>query len=385
MTGSDLADLWENAPSGHLVVDPLGVILRANTTLLDWLHYDRDALCGRAITDLFTAGGRMHFATHFAPMLRMNGTLEGVTVDMVAADGTRLPMFMTANIKTGIDGEPELARITVVEAADRRAYERELLDERRRAESESARARAFADTLRRSLLPPVLDPPPGMEAADHYFAASPDDVGGDFYDLFPLSRDTWGFFLGDVVGKGVDAAVVTGLTRYVLRSAAVSDENPVRVLHNLNSVLLQRLGIQRNRLCTLIYGNMVQRGDGFDVELASGGHPPPLLLGGDGSACYADTVGGIAVGVTTTPKFVTSRLHLSPGDTLILYTDGLTEASIGIGRERYDDEGALLQFATQHAPASASTIVGAIRDLLDSLGSGVQDDAAVLAFGVPPR
>ena len=146
-------------------------------------------------------------------------------------------------------------------------------------------------------------------------------------------------------GKGVDAAVATGLTRYVLRSAAVSDDDPIQVLHNLNSVLEQRLGSGRNRLCTLIYGNVTRRGDGFDVELASGGHPPPLLLGGDGSAYYADTIGGHAVGMTDSPHFVANRLHLAPGDTLVLYTDGLTEARTGSGTERFDDEGALLRFA----------------------------------------
>ena len=229
----------------------------------------------------------------------------------------------------------------------------------------------------------MLSPPPGLEAADYFYPASVDDIGGDFYDLFPLSRTTWGFFLGDVVGKGVDAAVVTGLTRYVLRSAAVSNDDPVQVLHNLNSVLGQKLGIGSHRMCTLIYGNLTKRDNGFDVDLASGGHLPPLLIGGDGTAFYADTVGGQAVGITRDPHFVASHLHLAPGDTLVLYTDGLTEARTGIGHERFDDQGALLRFAADHAPATAAGIVDAVRGLLDTLGTGVEDDAAVLAFGVP--
>ncbi len=383
MTDLSLEDCWENSPCGHLIARPDRRIIRVNATLSRWLGYDRNALQGRLFSDLFTAGGRIHYDTHFGPLLRMSGELNGITVDLVTADGARLPMFLTANVKTGADGQPELLRITAVDAADRRAYERELLEERRRVAMEHGRVRAFAETLRRSLLPPVLSPPAGMDAADYYYTASDDDVGGDFYDLFPLSRTKWGFFIGDVVGKGVDAAVVTGLTRYALRAAAVSDDDPVQVLHNLHSVLGQQLGAQHGRFCTVIYGNVTMPNDGFDVELASGGHLPPLLLQADGSAYYVDSIGGHAVGLVAEPRFVASRFHLAPGDTLVLYTDGLTEASTGVGHERYDDRGALLDFAKSLAPASASEIVEAVHALLDSLGRGVQDDAAVLALGVP--
>jgi sigma-B regulation protein RsbU (phosphoserine phosphatase) len=376
-------DFWEEAPSGLLITHPDSRILRVNATATRWLGYEADALCGMMFTDLLTAGGRILYETHFGPLLQVGGDLNGVTVDIVGADGTRKPMFLTANVKMNAAQKPELLRISVVDAADRRAYEVELLEARRLAVKEQGRAREFADTLRRALLPPVLSPPTGLEAADYYHTASNDDVGGDFYDLFPLSRATWGFFLGDVSGKGVEAAVVTGLTRYTLRAAAVFDDDPVQVLHNLNTVLSQELGGELNRFCTVIYGKLSRCDNGFDVHLASGGHPPPLLLNADGSAYYADTVGGQAVGMTSEPHFVANRFVLTPGDTLVLYTDGLTEASTGIGRERYDDEGALLRFAKAHSPAAASTIVGAVAGLLEGLGSGVEDDTAVLALGVP--
>ncbi|GJF11175.1 hypothetical protein NGTWS0302_15380 [Mycolicibacterium cyprinidarum] len=379
----DIEDLWNHAPSGQLIAAPEGTIIRANSTLHTWLGYEPDALHGSLIGDLLTPGGRIHYETHFGPLLRMSGELTGITVDLVAVDGTRLPAFLTANVKCDSEGRPILLRITVVDATDRRAFEQELRHQRERIEVEIGRVRAFADTLRRSLRPPILSPPAGLEAADYFYPASVDDIGGDFYDLFPLSRTTWGFFLGDVLGKGVDAAVVTGLTRYVLRSAAVSDDDPAQVLHILNSVLGQELGIGKHRMCTLIYGNLIKRGNGFDVDMASGGHLPPLLIGTDGSAAYADTIGGQAVGITSEPHFVANRLHLAPGDTLVLYTDGLTEARTGVGHERFDDNGALLRFAAEHSPTNAAKIVGAIRGLLDSLGTGVEDDTAVLAFGVP--
>jgi sigma-B regulation protein RsbU (phosphoserine phosphatase) len=383
MTDYSSTDFWEEAPSGLLIAHPDGRILRVNATAARWLGYEANALCGMMFTDLLTAGGRILYETHFGPLLQVGGDLNGVTVDIVRADGTRKPMFLTANVKMDAAQKPELLRISVVDAADRRAYEVELLEARRLAVTEQGRVREFADTLRRALLPPALFPPDGLDAADYYNTASADDVGGDFYDLFPLTRTTWGFFLGDVSGKGVEAAVVTGLARYTVRAAAIFDADPVEVLHNLNTVLSQELGGELNRFCTVIYGKLTRHDNRFDVHLASGGHPPPLLFYADGSAYYVDTVGGQAVGITNEPHFVASQFVLAPGDTLLLYTDGLTEASTGVGRERYDDEGALLRFAKAHSPTSASAIVDAVSGLLDSLGTGVQDDTAVLALGVP--
>jgi sigma-B regulation protein RsbU (phosphoserine phosphatase) len=382
---SGVEDFWEHAPCGHVIADADGHIIRVNETLARQLGYEPDGLCGRPFADLLTVSGRILYDTHFGPLLQMGGDLNGVITDLVAADGARLPMFLTANVKSGADQKPERLQITVLDAADRRAYESELLQARQLAEKEQGRVRAFAETLRQALLPPILSAPAGLEAADFYSTASVDDVGGDFYDLFPLSRTTWGFFLGDVAGKGVDAAVVTALTRYTLRAAAVYDEDPVHVLDNLNIVLRQELQGKGIRMCTLIYGRLTRRGNGFEVELASGGHPPPLLLYANGSAYYVDTTGGQAAGITAEPRFVANRFHLAPGDTLLLYTDGLTEASTGVGRKRYDDEGALLRFAKSHSPATASGIVDAVHRLLDRLGAGVQDDTAVLAIGVSPE
>jgi sigma-B regulation protein RsbU (phosphoserine phosphatase) len=385
VTDRGVEDFWDSAPSGHVIADLDGRIIRANATLARWLGHEPETLCGKVFSDFLTVGGRILYDTHFGPLLHLGGDLNGVTVDVETADGTRLPMFLTANVTNGAGDTPELLQITVVDAANRRAYEVELLQARQQAETEQGRVRVFAETLRRALLPPLLSPPDGLDAADYFFPASVDDVGGDFYDLFPLSRATWGFFLGDVAGKGVEAAVVTGLIRYTLRAAAVFNDDPVQVLHNLNTVLNQEVRDVRNRFSTVIYGKISPSDNGFDVELASGGHPPPLLFYADGSAYYVDTVGGHAVGISSEPHFVVSRFRLGPGDTLVLYTDGLTEASTGIGHERYDDEGALLHFAKANSPTTASAIVEAVHRLLDGLGSGVEDDAAVLAMGVPRR
>jgi phosphoserine phosphatase RsbU/P len=380
-----LEDLYENAPCGYFSTWPDGRIAKINTTLTTWLGYDRESLLGRPVTDLLTAGGRIHYETHFAPLVQLEGVLSGITVDLVAADDRRLPVFVTANVKAGADGTAALIRITVQDARDRREYEKQLLEARRHAEQERARVEVLATTLQRSLLPPSLLPPEGMDAAAYYHAASIYDVGGDFYDMFALSDRKSGFFLGDVCGKGASAAAVTSLTRYKLRAAAVYDDDPIAVLHNLHTVLHANHHDDDPRFCTVIFGVLTRRDNGFDVELASGGHPPALLLTAAGEAQYLSTEGGQLVGILPDPQFVSTHVHLAPGDTLLLYTDGLTEARIGPGPERYDDNGALLEFAAAHAPTSAEQIIKDLNALLDSFGAGLEDDTALMALGVPLR
>jgi phosphoserine phosphatase RsbU/P len=376
-------DLYEHAPCGYVVAGPDRSIVSVNATLLGWLGYQRNSLINKPFTDLLAVGSLIHYETHFAPLLQLQGQLAGVTVDLKTADGARLPVFVTANIKSDPDGRPLLLRITFHDAGIRRSYERELLDERQRVERERSRVQMLARTLQRSLLPPLLVPPEGLEASALYHAASADDVGGDFYDLFALTHDKWAVCIGDVSGKGAGAAAVTSLTRYALRAAAVFDANPVAVLQNLHTVLSQEYRETVNQFATVIFGVLEPCDGGFVIELASGGHLPPLVLGADGGAHYVDTIGGHPVGIPMEPRFTAARVRLGPGDTLVLYTDGLTEARTGDGAERYDYYGELLNFAAAQSPSTASAIVSAIQSLLDEFGSGVEDDVAVLALGVP--
>ncbi|HET6735078.1 MAG TPA: SpoIIE family protein phosphatase [Mycobacterium sp.] len=376
-------DLYENAPCGYIATGPDRRIVAVNATLSTWLGYERNQLIGKAFTDLLTAGGLIHYETHFAPLLEVEGEIGGVTVELVTAQGARLPMFVTANSKTDADGRAVMLRFVLQDARDRRLYERELLEARRRAELERTRAQVLVGALQRSLLPPSLSPPEGLEASAYFHPASPDEVGGDFYDLFQLSSTKWGFFLGDVCGKGANAAALTSLTRYTLRAAAVIDDDPVRVLHNLDAVFDQEVMNDALRFCTVVFGILSRREHGFDVHLASAGHPPALLITTDGNVRYVDTASGPAIGISSKSPFVSTRLCLTGGDTLVLYTDGLTEARTGEGTARYDDEDALIAFAAAHAPTTARSIVHAIRSVLDRLGAGVEDDVAVLALGVP--
>ncbi|MFE9450103.1 SpoIIE family protein phosphatase [Streptomyces sp. NPDC006739] len=378
-------DLYENAPCGYLSTLLDGQIAKVNTTLLNWLGYRREDLVGRRrFSDLLTVGGRLYHETHFAPLLRMQGEISGIALEMAAADGSRLPVLVTSTVKTGSDGQPLLIRTTVFDAGDRRAYEKELLRARQDSERERERLQQLTTTLQATLLPPVLANVPGLDVAAHYHIASVDEVGGDFYDLFPLAAGTWGMFLGDVCGKGAEAAAVTSLTRYTLRAAAVYDPDPAEVLRNLNTVLNQEYNGTDPRFCTVLFGLLTPDGGdgGFRITLASGGHPPALLLRADGTADFLPTPGGQLIGALPDAGIATTAFRLDPGDTLLLYTDGLTEARTTVRGDRYGDD-ALLGFGRALAPSTAQSTVSAIRDLLDTLGAGVDDDAAVLAVHVP--
>ncbi|MFE5521674.1 PP2C family protein-serine/threonine phosphatase [Streptomyces virginiae] len=386
-------ELYECAPCGYLSTLMDGTIAKINTTLLDWLGLNREAVVGRMrFTDLLTVGGKVYHETHFTPLLRMQGEIGGIALEIKKADGVRMPVLVSSTVKHGATGEPLLIRTTLFDARDRRAYEEELLRARkvaeeaqRQAEADRARLQDALAVLQSSLLPDTLPPIPGMESAAHYRTASPDRLGGDFYDVFPLDATRFAFFLGDVCGKGPQAAAVTSLTRYTLRAAALHDPDPVSALSTLNRVLHERYSSGDPRYCTAIFGTLEPdpvTGQ-VAVHLASGGHPPALVLRADGTADFLPTPGGLLVGILPTAPFTPATITLAPGDTLLLYTDGLTEARTGESRtDLYGDE-ALRTFATDHAGRSPHTVMEALTGLLDSFGDSLDDDTALLALGVP--
>ena len=375
-------DLYEHAPCGYLSTLLDGTIAKINATLLGWLGYERDDVVGRRrFADLLTVGGRIYHETHFAPLLRMQGQLGGVAFELKAADGSRLPVLVTSTVKTGSDGQAQLIRTTIFDARDRRAYEQELLRAREEAERERDRVQRLARTLQQTLLPPTLAEVPGVQVAAYYHPASADEVGGDFYDLFPLTGDTWGFFLGDVSGKGAAAAVVTSLARYTLRAAAVHDPDPATVLDHLNTVLHREYRGPDPRYCTVIQGHLRPGDGGAAVTLATGGHPPALLIRADGTSTFLPVPGGQLVGALPRARFAAVDVFLTPGDTLLLYTDGLTEARTQ-GRVRYSEE-QLQEHLTGLAPTTAPAVITAVTGLLAGFGDGVEDDTALLALSIP--
>jgi sigma-B regulation protein RsbU (phosphoserine phosphatase) len=261
--------------------------------------------------------------------------------------------------------------------------ERAMREQAERAEGTIA---TFASTLQRTLLPPALPDIPGLEMACHYYPASARHVGGDFYDVFPLSDGRWAFFLGDVCGHGAEAAALTSLVRYTLRAAAWHDPEPISVLSQLNATLLAEPR-ESQGLATVMFGVMAPgHGGGLHVVLGAGGHEPALWLrpGPDGTSTVTQVwpEGGMLVGAIRDARFALSELHLAPGDALVLYTDGLTEFPETGSGFRDDD---LPTFLAQLGHRTPTALVSDLVDEVSTFDPPPTDDVALLVIGpLPP-
>jgi phosphoserine phosphatase RsbU/P len=382
LADDDPAELYDNAPCGYLSTLPDGTIIKANATFLAWIGYDRDALIGRRrFQDLLAIGDRIFYQTHAAPMLLMQGMLREIAVQVISASGSRLPMLMNALLKRGEDGQPLVVRTVMFDSSERLSYERELMTARRRAEESEARARVLAETLQRSFLPPAIVTVPGLDIGGAYRPAGDgSEVGGDFYDVFQTGPQTWGIVLGDVCGKGAAAAVVTALARYTVRAEAMHVSSPAMVLAGLHQALLT---YYPQTFCTVLFLLLDPVPGGHGLTMATGGHPLPLCRRADGSI---ETLGrsGSFLGMEETASVSESAAVLSPGDTVVLYTDGVTEAHEG---DAFFGETGIAEVLAASAGRTAQTVADAVVAAALAYQHGqARDDMAVVVVSQPhPR
>jgi PAS domain S-box-containing protein len=475
-------DLYEDAPCGYISTTPDGELVRVNRTLLSWTGYTRDELQGRRFQDLLTPGGRIYHETHYAPLLRMQGAVREIALDLVCAGGRHLPVLVNSVLRSGEDGRPQLVNTTVFDATHRRRYERELVlarererTARRRTErlqrlsavlaaavdtrelaaaavgeladglgaadvilavvepgasqlhvvahhgaalrpelsdatrttleqimrtrrmllwsagaaqadgappldeltgddsiealavlplatreeptgvallcfgerhdfdeeeiafmdacaNQSSQAlerarlydnqRTIAHVLQQSLL--ADDPPQDARfAVDSRYEPAGDslDVGGDWHDTFCVGAGTIGLVVGDVVGRGIEAATAMGQLRSAVRALACADFGPAQLLEHLDVFADQ---LPRARMATLVYAQIeLETGR---LRYASAGHPPMLLMQPQEPATLIWDGRSIPLGARLGPRSQTvGELEMRPGARLLLYTDGLVE------------------------------------------------------------
>jgi serine phosphatase RsbU (regulator of sigma subunit) len=301
-------------------------------------------------------------------------------LEAIRALGMRSVMLIPMVVAGGTIGV-----LTMVSAESRRAFDEDDLafagDLARRAATAVDNARLYTEraqaalTLQESLLPARLPTMPGWKLASSYAAGDTTaEVGGDFFDVVELDE---GFLavVGDVTGKGVQAAALTALARYTLATAARFDPSPAAVVSLLNDVLVHRPDIS---LLTAVCAHVVPTASGARVRLTSAGHPPPVLAR---AGQPPTTIGppGLLLGMSGSAHWQESEIELAPGDALLFYTDGVTDTpSAG---ERFGE--ARLLAAVAGAPADPQAMIAAVQDALREFQVGdVVDDRAMLALQV---
>jgi serine phosphatase RsbU (regulator of sigma subunit) len=354
------------------------VALNSSLTVEEILQVTADA--ARALT----ASARATVAI-FGPDPRLRPLTA--TSPTQLSDGEREPARLGARL-TGRDRE--LGMLEVVDRRDREFTAREdsILTQLAALASVAIsnaqlyeRERTIAQTLQRSLRPGALPEVPGLSAAVRFRPAGEGvELGGDFYDLYQAGGNAWAALIGDVQGKGPDAAAVTALARHTLRAAAAYEERPSGVLAHLHRALREQR--TDGRFCTVAYVHLRIADGRIRAELACGGHPLPMVVHPDGRVAPVGRLGTL-LGTDIEPQLYDVSVDLGPGDVLVLYTDGVTEVrrrSREVFGHRELNE--LLARSGGLPPIAVADRVEAA--VLSASESRLRDDMAILVLGPTP-
>ncbi|HEX6342228.1 GAF domain-containing SpoIIE family protein phosphatase [Umezawaea sp.] len=289
-------------------------------------------------------------------------------------------VFGTLTLFSTEDGPPLDGRVVhlVEELASRASLSA------RNARQHTERARLSHD-LQAGLLLPDLPRLPGAELATYHHPAGEGlEIGGDFYDVFPLSDGRWAFMIGDVCGRGARAATTTALVRHTARAIARVLPEPQAVVKAVNTALLDRAGSHGSGFVTLVYGHLHDHGGHLTVDLVRAGHVAPRLVLADGTVTAVEPP-GMLLGVVADPHLRTHRVDLNPGESLVVVTDGITEARASDGSQ-FDDSGmdvALGRAARPRAQDVLEALITAVTAFTD--GHEGEDDQAALVLTARPR
>jgi PAS domain S-box-containing protein len=235
----------------------------------------------------------------------------------------------------------------------------------------------IAKTLQKTLLPRHLPEIPGVEVATFYQPAGvTTEVGGDFFDVFEAGERVWGVVVGDVCGKGIEAAALTGMARHTLRASALRQSSPRGALSDLNQVMLREDG---ERFCTVALGRIEANDAGVRLTVACGGHPSPLVLRGSGGIETVGTVGSL-LGVFEDVEISDRDIELVAGDVAVFFTDGLFDprhpAALG--------EAGLRSLVARCVGLTAQETVDRLGEAVADPGGQAPDDVCILVIRVAP-
>jgi sigma-B regulation protein RsbU (phosphoserine phosphatase) len=363
-------ELFENAPCGYLTTTLDGTILQVNRTLEALTGFGRDELVGRRFQELLTVGGRIYHETHYAPLLAMQGWVREIAVDLVRADGTRLPALVNSVLQRDEDGRARTVRTVVFEATERRRYEQQLVAAR-------DREHAIAAELQRGLLAGELPRDPALDLAVIYRPAVAGlEVGGDWFDAFWLGERRIGVVVGDVVGRGIVAATTMGQLRSAVRALASTGLAPGPLLDALDGYARRH---EVGQMTTLAYAELDL--DSGLLTLACAGHPPPALTtpGAPATFLWDGRSTPLDVGAAPSPRPQAS-VTLAPGATVLLFTDGLFER---VDRPLQAGLDLVLAELERHRREPAQSLAEAVTTAALA-GRRTTDDVCVLALRWSP-
>jgi len=369
----------EQMTDGLLVLDAYGRIVDANPAAATLVRDRRSRVVGRPLGDVVPA---------LDPALTRH--IPGTTTrdDVVLRDlggrSTDVSLILTSLFDRG---GAETGRLAVLRDVT------ETMRTQRRLSDLLAQQTRLAQTLEASLRPARLPDVPGLRlAARSLPAGAGSQVSGDFYDVHPATGGEWAFVLGDVSGKGVEAAIVTSTARYTVRALSAQGWSPRQVLEQLNVAL--EPGEEQERFCTVVYGRITAAPTagtvtGVRLTVSLGGHPPPFVRRADGTV-FAVGRPGTALGLLTEVTVSETIVDLAPGDVLLAYTDGVTEARRNgemFGDERLADvlAGTSAGLRGRTGAAAASLVADAVADRVVKEVvefASDRDDVALLVLAV---
>ena len=356
-------------------IDHRGVVTEFNPAAEQTFGWDRREVVGQPMAELLIPD---EFRTaHHQGFARYLETGEahvlGQRIELRARrrDGSEFPIELAVT-RVPNDGPPAFT-----------AFIRDITNRQQAAQALYESREKFAQlarTLQKSLLPPDLPTIKGLQvAARDHPAIEGLEVGGDFYDLFRTGRSTWAVVIGDVCGKGAEAASLTGLVRYTIRAAAMQTTRPARILSMLNEAILRQEGAFNERFATVAYASITRRKDATVFNVACGGHPPPLVVRPDGEVTAVGASGSL-LGALPETDLVEIAVRLYPGDKVLFHTDGLVEAP---GAKGEFGAQRLYELLATCGGLDAGATAARIQDVVLAYQGGVsRDDMAILVLAV---
>ena len=373
-------EVFARAPAGMLLLWEPDLVVRAYNRQAVQQLPDRGELTGRRVSELFPEARELAEAVPDAVIGR-GETLHFEDVPLAfggerALDGNRHYTFTAVPVPGA--GSAVAAGVLIVgqETTDavreRRELERELESEHR-----------IATQLQVSLMPDRLPVVPGADIASAFRPAGDGhEIGGDFFDVFPMGPECWMLVIGDVCGKGAEAAALTALARYTLRAAAIQEgAEPAELLAQLNEAIMRQRDDTRFLTAVCAFLEAGENGDGLRVTLAVAGHPPPLRAGADGTVTEVGSR-GMLLGIWDSPELPEEVVHLGAGERLVFYTDGVVEA--GAPRNEMGEAGLAEVVSTAASGTAASTVAAIEGAVLARSSSTPRDDIAVLVLRPEP-